>query len=310
MASRVATRVLLTIGFVAASLAYGSWIAERTVLDPGATRGATQALMATPAVRSMLADEIHDELVPTLGATAKDPQVKAAIDRAVADPRLSTAFADAVEAVHTNLVSDTRRSVTLDPAAVTSVVDTAFLGVAPKIAPKVQHAPPLRIGIGGADLPHLGHVVHAIKSGAVVASLLACAAIGAALLLGHDRRTLRIAGRRVAMLALPATAVFAIAPRMLPMFSHSNVSVVVGTVLEAYGHRVLPSAVLLAVGGLGVWLLAVLFPLLQSLASTRTATGSPSGVSAPARHAVPPLLAPMHAPRPEPAPAVPDRLYL
>ena len=62
VAPKIVARVLLTLGFLAASVAYSSWTAERTILDPAATRGATHALLATPAVHDMLAREIRTAL--------------------------------------------------------------------------------------------------------------------------------------------------------------------------------------------------------------------------------------------------------
>src|SRR3954451_23753077 len=66
MSAKVIARVLLTLGFLAASIGYSSWTAERTFFDPAATQGSTHALLATPAVQTMLTRELHTALAPVL----------------------------------------------------------------------------------------------------------------------------------------------------------------------------------------------------------------------------------------------------
>src|ERR1700730_5313862 len=124
MSAKVIARVLLTLGFLAASLGYSSWTAQRTFFDPAATKGATQALLATPAVKTMLTRELHTALAPLLAQmkatapqrvgpkrraanarAAKDAEVKlnAAIDAAVSNPKFIGAFEDAIMSVHEGL---------------------------------------------------------------------------------------------------------------------------------------------------------------------------------------------------------------
>ena len=95
MTSKIIARVMLTIGFLAASISYSAWTAQRTILDPTATRGASHALLETPAVQTMLAREIRSALQPALGKGAQTPKFTAAIDAAVA-----IALDEAVQSAH------------------------------------------------------------------------------------------------------------------------------------------------------------------------------------------------------------------
>ena len=119
MTVKIIVRLLLTFGFLAASVGYSSWTAERTIFDPAATRGATHALLATPAVQTMLARDLRDALRPTLGTQALTPKATAAINAAVSDPKFVAAFEDALMNLHENILSGSGGPVTLDTAQVT-----------------------------------------------------------------------------------------------------------------------------------------------------------------------------------------------
>ena len=154
--------MLLTLGFLAASIAYSSWTAQRTVLDPSATRGATHALLATPAVNEMLARELRTALAPALGHTkAKDAaKLNAAITAAVRDPKFIAAFEDAIMQLHERLLSGGTGQVTLDPNAVTDALNRAIARVDPKAAPKAKRSQTVSVPLGATDLPHIGDIRH------------------------------------------------------------------------------------------------------------------------------------------------------
>lgn len=260
MHARAAARVLLTVGFLAASVAYSSWLAERTILDPAATRGAASALLSTTAVRTSLVSEVRAALEPSLGAAAHDPRVTTALDRAIVDPRLVGAFQDAIVAVHRHVLSDHGAPVTLDRTAVMAAVDDAFARVAPDLAAKVRASKAVKISLGGSDLPRVGNAARAVRTVGNLALTASIALVGGALLLARDRRTIRHAGRRLAMLALPAALVFVVAPHVLRAMSTSTASSVAAAILGEYAPRVLPSMVLLTVTGVLTWLLAIVAP--------------------------------------------------
>ncbi|HTD48975.1 MAG TPA: hypothetical protein VK771_00160 [Acidimicrobiia bacterium] len=259
MAPKIVTRTLLTIGFLAASVAYGSWTAQRTIFDPGATRGATTALLSTPTVHDLLAREIRAALQPRLGPHVNRAKLNAAINTAVSDPRFIGAFEDAIVKVDTAVVSGGDGRVTLDTNAVTTAVNDAVTRTYPKIAPQVKHTKVLSVPIGSADLPHLGNAKRTVREVGDLALAIAILLIGGAVALAPEPATFRRTGRRVAFLAVTPVVVFAVGPRLLAA-SHNGALSVSAAILDAYGHRVLFSAALLGAAGVIIWILAVAIP--------------------------------------------------
>jgi hypothetical protein len=282
MSAKIIARVLLTLGFLAASIGYSAWTAERTFFDPAATQGATHALLATPAVQKMLTRELHTALAPALAKIKAAPvpphpvgrkqraasaraandatrKLNAAIDAAVRDPKFVGAFEDAIMSVHEGVLSGDAGQVTLDAQAVTAALNRAIARIDPKLAPKTKHLKPASVPIGGARLPHIGAVRNNARVIGDSAIAIAVVLVGGALLLVHDRKTFRRVGRRVALLAVPPILVFLVIPRVLAS-RHSSAMSVSASLLDAYGRRVLFSAAILAVVGASTWLIALALP--------------------------------------------------
>jgi hypothetical protein len=259
MNPKVIARVLLVVGFLAASVGYSSWTATRTVLDPSATRSATKALLAAPAVQTMLTREIRASLQPALGTAATNPKLNTAIREAVADPRFASAFENAITTLHREILNGGNGQVTLDTAAVTNAINSAVGRVAPALAPKVADAPAVRVPIGNAQVPHLGDIGRSAHRLADTAIALAIVLIAGALVLAPDRKMFRRAGRRTAFLAIPPAVIFVIAPHLLAS-SHNSALVVSAAVLEAFGRRVTLSIAVLVVVGVSTWLITHAVP--------------------------------------------------
>jgi len=119
-----------------------------------------------------------------------------------------------------------------------------------------------------------------------VALAIAIALIGGALLLVHDRKMFRRASRRLAFLAIGPTLAFALLPRVLDSMHKPSLEVG-ATMLEAFGHRVLFSAALLAIAGASIGLATFLIPRRagddQTDTSLRAAGSTPPDVRVPSR---------------------------
>ena len=300
MTVKIIVRLLLTFGFIAASVGYSSWTAERTIFDPAATRGATHALLATPAVQMMLARDLRDALRPALGSQALTPKATAAINAAVRDPKFVAAFEDALMNLHENILSGNGGSVTLDTAQVTRAINDAVKKVDPQAARKLHKLKPVRVPLGATGMPHVGPSRDRVRVIGNTAIAIAFLLVGGALLLARDRKTVRRAGRRVAFLAIPPVLVFLLLPHLL-VSSHNSALAVGAAILTAYGHRVMLSATLLAIAGISVWLIAIALPRRRTEPATDAARPAPAAVPAPN------ILAPSHTSAPA---AVPEHLYL
>jgi hypothetical protein len=288
----------MTIGFLAASVAYSSWTAERTIFDPAATRGATATLLSTATVHDLLAREIRTALQPGLGPDVNAAQLTAAINTAVADPKFIGAFENAIVSINEAVVSGGHGRVTLDTNAVTTSVNEAVARVYPKIAPQVKKTKVLSVPIGSADLPHLGNAQRSVREAGDLALAIAILLIGGALALAPERATFRRLGRRVAFMALAPVLIFAVGPRLLAS-SHNSALSVSAAILEAYGHRILFSAAVLGVVGTSIWIIAIAIPKRQPEPDAVVAPRQPVSV----RHIAPRVASS------EPG-ALPEKLYL
>lgn len=291
--------MLLTIGFIAASVAYSSWISERTIFDPAATRGATNALLATPTVHNLLAREVRSALESGLPPTVDKTKLNRAINAAVDDPKFIGAFEDAIVNINEAVLANGHGRITLDSSAVTRSVNQAVARFDPQIAAQVKKTKAVSVPIGSTSLPRLGDAERTVREVGLVALLVALACIGGGLALAPTRKTFRRAGRRVAFLAIAPVLVFEVGPRLLAA-SHNSALTVSAAILHAYAHRVLFSAAVLVIAGASTWLIAIAMP------KRRRAEETPE---APALRPVYVRQTPPRAPVGEPA-GVPEKLYL
>src|SRR4051794_29392013 len=104
MRSGLVARILLTLGFLAAMVSLGSWIATRTVMDIAATKGMAASLLADPIVQHNLGSQVAQQVNEQLGSPRNDPHIAAASEQAVRDPRVQRAFANALGQAHAALL--------------------------------------------------------------------------------------------------------------------------------------------------------------------------------------------------------------
>jgi hypothetical protein len=274
--AKIVARVMLTLGFLAASVSYSSWTAQRTILDPSATRVAAQALLETPAVKTMLAKEIRTGLQPALDPKTDTKKLTAAIEAAVGDPKFVAAYQDAIVSIQKSVFDDGNSRVTLDSNAVTGAITRALAQVDPKVAREMQKVRAVNVPVGSSSLPHIGGAENKIALVGRIALAVAFALVGGALLLVHDRKMFRRASRRLAFLALGPTIAFAVTPRILDSIHKPSLQVA-SAMLEAFGHRVLFSAVILGVAGVSIFLMTFVIPKRATQPAAEPAAASPLG---------------------------------
>lgn len=279
MGSNTVARLLLAVGFLAASIAYDAWIVSHVVLNPNTTRSAATALLDAPAVRQSLADQLQSEITQQIPAIGGDPRVGPALDQALRDPRVDAAFADTLAQIHQAVLSDSgAQTFTIDGHALTNALHDEIAPSNPQLAAEILRAPPLAVSISSKNLPH----VHDARPTANVITLLAAMAalllITASLLLRHDHRAVRRVGRRIAFVAAAPIVVLVLLPRVLAHAS-GDAPQIAAALLRVYGNRVLPSAIALVAGGLAVFVGAIVWPR----HSTRMGNSTRMGRSGPER---------------------------
>lgn len=256
MRSNIGARVLLALGFIAASLAYSGWWASRTVFDSAATGRAAHALLASPAVQHDMAQQLGDQLSRQLGRADSDPHVTAAVTTALHDPRVITAFSDAVEEVHAALLGNDRETVTLDTTALTKSVRSALEKEDPQLAARLSKTAAFKADIDSSKLPALGHLHDLGRDAVFLGALAALLMLGCSLLMAHDRKSIGRFGRRLAYMSFPPLVLFV----LVPMWLHSGTSGAVAAALKSYRGGVLPSAFALVGAGALIALVAALAP--------------------------------------------------
>jgi hypothetical protein len=115
------------------------------------------------------------------------------------------------------------------------------------------------VPVGSSSLPHVDGARRKIALVGYVALAVALALIAGALVLVHDRKMFRRASRRLAFLAIGPTLAFAVLPRVFDSMHRPSLEVG-AAMLEAFGHRVLFSAVIFAVAGVSIWLITFAIP--------------------------------------------------
>jgi hypothetical protein len=263
MTSSLGARVLLLVAGLAATLAYGSWLALRTAFDSNATAGAARSVLATDAVQRDLGDQIADQVDSDLGDRGADSEVRAAVSQALHDPRVVDAFETALHDVHAQLLADNSGKVTVNTAAITGSIRDALAQQNAAAADEFARQAPVSVDIGGDDLPHLGHA-RDIAEGLVWFGGLAALMFGAAsLALAHDRKSVARVGRRIAYLGTGPLLGFVVLPHFSSRAS-GDVPAVLSALLRTYSSRVVPSAVVVVVLGLAVVAGAYLVPWMRA----------------------------------------------
>ena len=250
MAKATGARILLTIGFLAASISYSAWWVSRTVLDAGATETVAQKVLATDAVQEHLQEQLNEQVAEKLDEAQADPRVARAVTTAMRDPRVVQAFAEAVRTAHEALLSDSDEKVVLDVQAVTGAVHEALLPIAPDLAAQLEQEQPLRQEIDPTQMPKLGGVDNRAHTAFVLGAIVALLCITLSLLLAHDRKSVGRAGRRLAYLAFVPLLLFLVAPPVLD--GQGDMPTIIAAGARGYSGRVVPSAIVLVVLGVAV----------------------------------------------------------
>jgi hypothetical protein len=258
MSNNVGARILLVVGFVAASIAYSAWWIDRTVLDADATEKAAEQVLATSAFQDHLAEQLDEKVNDTLAEADADPRVMQAVRQALSDPRVISAFSTAVRTAHEALLRDADVDASLDVNALNAAIRDALERTAPDLAAEFARQQPLRQEIDSSELPKLQGVDDRVTSAMTLGTLVALLCITLSLLLVHDRAAMGRLGRRTAYLSVVPLLMFAIAPLLLD--GRGDLPSILAAGADAYAGRVLPSAIALLVVGIAGAVTALALP--------------------------------------------------
>jgi hypothetical protein len=255
MANNAGARILLVLGFVAASLGYNAWIASRTLLDSGATAAVVHRIVTTPTVQRSLRDELHKALEQQLDYVPSNPAIQQAIENAARDPRITTAFESAIVQLHKALLSRGADTIILDPKVITRTMYDELAAYDPTLATEVKDSPPLQVQFDTHQLPRLDGLANEVHTARTLGLAAGVLLVGASLMLARDRKSVSRVGRRIAYLAIIPMLAFAVLPRILDSWGAGGAQVGAAA-LRGYSGRVLPSAIALIMIGVSTALIA------------------------------------------------------
>jgi len=260
MVTSIPARLALAAGFLSATLAYGAWTTTRTALDPDATSEVAEELLNSAPVQENLVAELQKQVTEAVESQTVDPEVARALTGALEDPRLVAAFTAAVTDLHRSLLEGRTGEITLDVTEVTDAVRDAVASVDPALAAEIDDAEPIRLDLGDTEIPAISTADDRARQIVVIATLCALVLLALGVALHPSQRdALARIGRRIAYLAIGPAIAFLLLPWILSMPENDGANIA-GSVLKAYGGRVLPSAAVLALCGIAMWITVRLWP--------------------------------------------------
>jgi len=195
---RAAASVLVTVGLVAASLAWWSFAARFTFLDPGRSARIADVLIGQPVIRDAVAEGLGTALRQALppGTPISADEIDGVAHKALDDPLALQALRTAIVDSHQRLVGDYGGPVHLDVAPIAAAGRDALLAARPDLAASLPEAPPLSVDLPTQHLPKLGWLSGRARELTGLAGLLAATLLALGLLAAADRpRVLQRAGR-------------------------------------------------------------------------------------------------------------------
>jgi hypothetical protein len=258
MQRRVVSRFALFLGGLAAVVSWWSFAAHRTVFDPVATREAALGVLESTPVRDKAVTSLSeqlDRLLPPGATTAQRNQTRLAASRALTDPRLRTAFADAIASVHEQLLTKggSPDKLVIDTRAVTKALRDALASVDPALARQLADQQ-FRVSFDTSNIPNLHAASSAVPDVALLAALAAIAFWALAILFHPDPSVaVRRVGRRLVALGLGPVIVFIVLPAVLRAFK-PDAAATLTPFARSYGSRLAPAATVIVIVGAGVWL--------------------------------------------------------
>jgi VIT1/CCC1 family predicted Fe2+/Mn2+ transporter len=250
----IPSRVLLWIGAIAAATSFWTFSAQRTILDPAATRDLATDLIATSAVSGTLAEQLAEQLFDRLPTEVADSDVAEIARAAIESPRFARAFAGTIESLHDQLLDGDRSGdVAIDTRALNRALSAAAVDVSPELAERLRSAEPIELSIDSGRLPSLEPIDHGAATLMTGSAIVALIAFALGVMLHPDPwRAVSLVGRRLAAVAVMPLVLYLVVPAALRALGGWGEKS--ATFASAYGNRILPVAISVFVGGVGLWI--------------------------------------------------------
>jgi hypothetical protein len=248
---RVTASVLVTLGLVAAAVAWWAYAARYTVLDSERSARFADVLIEQPVIRDAVAEGLGSALQQALpaGSPVSAEEIEAAAHRAIDDPRAQQALRTTILNAHQRLIGQYDGPLTVDVSPISAAGRDALLAARPDLAEAIPRAPALSIDLPTRHLPKLGWLPERTRELAGLAGFLAVTLLGLGLLAASDRpKALQRAGRW-ALRAGVGWAVFGwVIPYLLTRTGEPRLSALGAIGVASVGPMIAPAVLLVSVG--------------------------------------------------------------
>jgi hypothetical protein len=194
---RLVAALLAGLAALAGTLAWSSWVATSTLLDPTRTEQVAEVLVTDPAIRRSVEDGLTRALVAAVppSTAVPDAELRLAASRAFDDPRVQVALRAAIVGAHRRLLGEGEGPVQVDAGAIAVAGRDALLAAHPELRRTLPTPPPLAVELPTDGLPDLGGIRTAASGLPKTAAQVSALLFGLAFLVAADRsRVLRRAG--------------------------------------------------------------------------------------------------------------------
>jgi hypothetical protein len=281
---RAAASILVTLGLVAAGVAWWAYAARYTVLDSARSERIADTLIEQPVIQDAVAEGLGTALQQALppGTPISPEEVSAVAHRALEDPRALAALKTAVLSSHQRLIGDYDGPVTVDVSPLAESGRDALLAARPELAESFPEAPSLSVDLPTQHLPKLGWLPERTRELFGLASLLAVTFLGLGMLTASDRPKVLSRAGRWALRAGVFWALFGWGlPYLMTKIGEPRLAALGAIGVAAVGPMIAP-AVLMVGTGIGALLGARAWRLGLAALPPAPPSGGPSSQPGPA----------------------------
>ena len=276
---RASASVLVTLGLIAAAVAWWAYAARYTVLDSERSARIADVLVTQPVIRDAVAEGLSSALQQALppGSPVTPEEVDAVALRALDDPRAQEALRGTIVNAHRRLIGEYDGPVTVDVSPIAAAGHDALMLARPDLAEDLPEAPPLSVELPTPNLPRMGWLPERTKELSGMALFLAAAFLGLGLAAASDRPKALNRTGRWALRAGIGWAVFGCAlPYALTRAGEPRLAALGAIGVATVGPMIVP-AVLLVCTGIGTLLGARAWRLALAALPPLPPSGGPGG---------------------------------
>ncbi len=258
---RSLSALILGLSLVLASMAWAGVALTRTALDPGRSEELADQVFENDRLRGALVSVLADRLEALLpeGVALPRQLLEELADRTLDDPAVQLLVRDGLVEVHQKALRGDETDTTLHATAVGTAARNVLVAERPELDSVVPDAPAMRVQLPTAGLSVLGETRDAVESASIVAAVLSGMGALLALLVTRDRPTTL---RRLSTWSFGTAGGWLMlavgVPRLIAALA-PNQGVVAGAIATVLFGAVVKPAALLAIGGVVIWLVSVLW---------------------------------------------------